>query len=86
LVVRESCGWGRSCRDVGENEHDFAPNASEASNQLRRSPNFRNVVTYLGIFKSVKNLRRESGVVVEVGNCLLKKKRDEASAKAQNWM
>jgi len=39
---------------------------------------------YLGLFESIQNLRRESGVVVEVDDCLLvflRKKKTEAAAK-----
>ncbi|KAH6701301.1 hypothetical protein BKA61DRAFT_204110 [Leptodontidium sp. MPI-SDFR-AT-0119] len=36
--------WKTSYRDVRESEHNSAPNASEASNQLRRPPNSKNEV------------------------------------------
>lgn len=39
--MKESC---EECRDVGEREGVLASNASEASNELRRSPNSRKEV------------------------------------------
>jgi hypothetical protein len=41
LVVKENCG-GEVVERLEKSELDLAPNASEASNQFRRSPNSRN--------------------------------------------
>ena len=50
-----------------KSELDVAPNASEASNQLRRSPKSSNEV--FGPFGV--DMKSATGVVVEVDNCLL---------------